>query len=59
MQEISALSDRIVIIAGGKTVAFGTSDELIEAAGAKNLEDAFVTLTAGAPGSSAPLDVTP
>lgn len=59
MQEISALSDRIVIVAGGKTVAAGTAAELIEAAGARNLEDAFVTLTASAPGSSAPLDLPP
>ncbi len=45
MQEIVALADSIVIVAEGRTVARGTADELLEATGASNLEDAFVALT--------------
>ena len=46
MQEVSALADRIVIIADGRAVAEGTKEELIAKAGAQSLEDAFVSLTA-------------
>ncbi len=42
MQEVSALCDRIVIIAKGKVAAQGTPDELRELTGQANLEDAFV-----------------
>ena len=45
MQEVSALADRIVVIAKGRAVNQGTVEELIALAGADNLEDAFVTLT--------------
>ncbi len=45
MQEVSALCDRIVVIASGVVVAEGTSDELRERTGTANLEDAFVALT--------------
>ncbi len=45
MQEVSALCDAIVIIAGGRVVARGTSDELLEQTGHDSLEDAFVALT--------------
>jgi sodium transport system ATP-binding protein len=45
MQEISALADRIVIIAKGSIVADGTTEALIAQAGAANLEDAFFKLT--------------
>ncbi|MEO6227105.1 MAG: ATP-binding cassette domain-containing protein [Thermomonas sp.] len=44
MQEVAALCDRIVVIAQGKVVAQGTTDELREEAGEANLEDAFVRL---------------
>jgi sodium transport system ATP-binding protein len=44
MQEVSALCDRIIVIAQGKVVAEGTSDQLLQLTGKTNLEDAFVTL---------------
>ena len=45
MQEVSALCDRIVVIAQGKVVADGTPDELRRITGCDNLEDAFVSLS--------------
>jgi sodium transport system ATP-binding protein len=45
MQEVSALCDRIVVIAQGTVVADGTPDELRQQTGRENLEDAFVALT--------------
>ena len=44
MQEVSALCDRIVIIAQGGLVADGTPDELRRQSGRVDLEDAFVAL---------------
>ena len=44
MQEVAALCDRIVVVAGGRVVAAGTPDALREQAGSDNLEDAFVQL---------------
>jgi sodium transport system ATP-binding protein len=44
MQEVSALCDRIVVIARGRVVAEGTAEELLAKTGNSNLEDAFVTL---------------
>lgn len=44
MQEVSALCDRIVVIAQGRVVADGTPDELRSITGRENLEDAFVAL---------------
>jgi len=45
MQEVSALCDRIVVIAHGTVVADGTPDELRSQTGHDNLEDAFVALS--------------
>jgi sodium transport system ATP-binding protein len=42
MQEVSALCDRVVVIARGEVVAEGTPDELRHATGRDSLEDAFV-----------------
>jgi len=44
MEEAEALSDRIGIMTKGKLRAVGTAKELIALTGAKNFEDAFVTL---------------
>ena len=45
MQEVSALCDRIVVIAQGKVTADGTPDELRKMTGRDSLEDAFVSLS--------------
>jgi sodium transport system ATP-binding protein len=45
MQEVTALADRIVVIAEGRAVAAGTTEAVIADAGAKDLEDAFFRLT--------------
>jgi len=45
MQEVSALCDRIVVIAQGKVTADGTPDELRKITGRESLEDAFVSLS--------------
>jgi sodium transport system ATP-binding protein len=45
MQEVSALCDRIVVIAQGKVAADGTPGELRSLTGRDNLEDAFVALS--------------
>jgi len=47
MQEVEALSDRIVVVAHGRTLAAGSATELRAAAGGGSLEDAFVRLTTG------------
>lgn len=44
MQEVAALCDRIVVIAGGRVVADGSADELRRQTGEANLEDAFVRI---------------
>lgn len=44
MQEVSALCDRIVVIAQGTVVADGTPDQLRLQIGEGDLEDAFVAL---------------
>ena len=44
MQEVAALCDHIVVVAGGRVVAEGTADELVARTGAASLEDAFVAL---------------
>ena len=49
MQEVAALCDEIVIVAGGAVVAAGTPVAIRESAGCEDLEEAFVRL-AGEPG---------
>jgi sodium transport system ATP-binding protein len=44
MQEVSALCDRIVVIAAGRVVATSTPDDLLTTTGKSTLEDAFVSL---------------
>jgi sodium transport system ATP-binding protein len=48
MQEVAALCDRIVIIAGGRVVADGTPADLRELAGEQSLEEAFVKIIGSA-----------
>ena len=49
MQEVAALCDEIVIVAGGAVVASGTPEAIRASAGCEDLEEAFVRL-AGEPG---------
>jgi sodium transport system ATP-binding protein len=44
MQEVSALCDRIVVVARGRVVAEGTADELRARTGQENLEEAFMQI---------------
>ncbi len=44
MQEVAALCDHIVIIAGGEITAEGSASELLQQSGYNSLEDAFVSL---------------
>ena len=44
MQEVSALCDRIVVIAGGRVVAQGAPADLLALTGTHALEDAFMNL---------------
>jgi sodium transport system ATP-binding protein len=48
MQEVAALCDRIVIIAGGRVVADGTPEALRELAREQSLEEAFVKIIGAA-----------
>ena len=50
MQEVSALCNRIVVVARGRVAAAGTADELRAATGQPNLEDAFVAAIGSAEG---------
>ena len=47
MEEAESLSDRIGIMAKGRLIDVGTSEELIKKTGAKNFEDAFVKIATG------------
>ena len=47
MEEAESLSDRIGIMANGKLIEIGTSQELIKKTKAKNFEDAFVSIATG------------
>jgi sodium transport system ATP-binding protein len=53
MQEVSALCDRIIVIARGRVVASGTPDDLRAQTGQQNLEDAFVALVGLEQGATA------
>jgi len=44
MQEVSALCDRIVVVAQGRVVADGTPEEIRRSTGKDNLEEAFVSV---------------
>jgi len=44
MQEVSALCDRIVVVARGRVVADGTPDEIRTRGGTGELEEAFVRI---------------
>jgi sodium transport system ATP-binding protein len=50
MQEVAALCDEVVVIAHGAVVAAGTPASLLERAGERGLEDAFVKLIGSAEG---------
>jgi sodium transport system ATP-binding protein len=45
LEEVQALCDRVVVLAGGCVVAEGTPAELCQRTGTATLEDAFVALT--------------
>ena len=47
MEEAERLSDRVGIMAKGKLLAVGTSNELIAKTGAENFEDAYVKIATG------------
>lgn len=47
MEEAENLSDRIGIMANGNLIEIGTAEKLIEKAGTKNFEDAFVKIATG------------
>lgn len=48
MQEVGALCDQIVVIAGGSVAASGTPEALKQQTGCEQLEDAFVALSGAA-----------
>lgn len=52
MQEVTALCDRIIVIARGRVVAEGTTEELRARTGEAALEDAFVKLIGSGEGLS-------
>ncbi|WP_418317848.1 ATP-binding cassette domain-containing protein [Piscinibacter sakaiensis] len=51
MQEVEKLCDHVVVVAGGRSVAAGSVDELLQRTSHSNFEDAFVQLAfdGGAP----------
>jgi sodium transport system ATP-binding protein len=59
MQEVEHLSDRIVIVAHGRSVAQGTAAELCAQAGCASLEDAFVRFAYAEDPSRGPDTVAP
>ncbi|MFI4986438.1 MAG: ATP-binding cassette domain-containing protein [Alphaproteobacteria bacterium] len=53
MQEVAALADRIVIVAGGRVAVQGTPAELRQATGVEDLEEVFMAATRPAFGPAA------
>jgi ABC-2 type transport system ATP-binding protein len=49
MDEVERLCDRIVLLGAGRVLTAGTPAEVVAAAGAPSLEDAFIALTGHAP----------
>lgn len=47
MSEVAELSDRVLVMAGGRIVGSGSPTELVEQTGSDNLEDSFVALAYG------------
>ena len=47
MEEAESLSDRVGIMNKGNLIEVGTPKELIEKAGTKNFEEAFVKIATG------------
>ena len=47
MEEAESLSDRVGIMANGNLIDVGTAEELVQKAGTKNFEDAFVKIATG------------
>ena len=45
MQEVAAVADRVVVLAGGRVVASGTVAELLRLTGAEDLDKMFLALT--------------
>lgn len=54
MQEVSALSDEIVIVSQGRMVAHGTAASLLAQTGTTDLEEAFLALAFAPAGEQAP-----
>jgi ABC-2 type transport system ATP-binding protein len=52
LREVQAVADRLVIIGGGRVVAAGATGDLVAASGG-DLEQLFLSLTAGATGVAA------
>lgn len=47
MEEVERLADRVIIIKSGKSMAYGTKDELKKKYGMKTIEDIFVSIYEG------------
>lgn len=47
MAEVELLADRVGVLAGGRLVAEGTADEIVERTGERNLSRAFLRLATG------------
>ena len=45
MEEVQRIAQKVAIIDHGKILITGTTEEIIQKAGTKNLEDAFISLT--------------
>ena len=45
MEEVQRIAQRVAIIDHGKIIIIGTIEDILEKAGTKNLEDAFIFLT--------------